>query len=809
MVGAPIKKAAQALELFLRSLPEDSFFNVVSFGSSYDSLFPKSQPNSQSAISAALSFAQNMAANYYGTEIYQCLKWVFENKRNDMPTSVFLLTDGSVWNVDQITELVRSKVEESDDLRLFSLGIGSQVSHNLVETVARAGKGYAQFVTDYNKDGFEKKIIGFLKNALRPPIKDYKVEWTKNDVIEFEDDELSKNISEKPIISFFNEGGESLLPLPPADDFLSRLQFRQSPYDIPPIYQGVRLIVYCILAKGVEPKKSITLSAMSQDGPMRLEIPVDPVTLQGTKMHTLAARKLIQNLEDGTSFLHKHQKYRGKQVPYSVVRNQIISLGKTYSLASRYTSFIAIDERDVDITKEQDYKPLQMMVPNYISSNCGFGSIQSNYPKFGLGSNYSQKNYQNIGLNQPNLSQVGGFAFPISAQPQAFRYNVPNSRPVGGFTVTQSEVVNAPQSQFGGFAVATHAQSQAVNSRVAFGFRPPTQTASQSLFESNTSNDNEFGPVALTSQPLFGTNVLNNNRYSGFASGFRQATQTASQPLFGSNTSNNNEFGSVVQTASQPLFGTNMSNNNGYNGFEPATQTANSGGFGSTIQTTSQPLFGSITSNNSGFGTKTKTDGQSLFGGFGQPQFSEFGHQSLSSNHSQIQPSGFECTANIQPQEANINILNSSTQNQTLCGYQQMSQSGSVFTSNSTDIPQQKNEPTNPTLETLCNFLRFQSFDGKFLPSEEFYAYFKKDKTENNNLKEYCIKNNIDETIWTTSIAIGYLEIIMSSKYGEESELCKEKAERWLEKISGSEKTKVVEIAKEWIRKWVNHFQNK
>ncbi|CAG8712748.1 4371_t:CDS:2, partial [Dentiscutata heterogama] len=150
MHGAPIKKAAQALELFLRSLPEDSYFNVVSFGSNYDSLFPKSQPNSQSAISAALSLAQNMAANYNGTEVYQCLKWVFENKRHDMPTAVFLLTDGSVWNVDQIAELIRSKVEENKDLRLFSLGIGSNVSHNLVETVARAGKGYAQFVTDCN-----------------------------------------------------------------------------------------------------------------------------------------------------------------------------------------------------------------------------------------------------------------------------------------------------------------------------------------------------------------------------------------------------------------------------------------------------------------------------------------------------------------------------------------------------------------------------------------------------------------------------------------------------------------------------------
>ena len=37
----PMKKAAQALELLLRSISEDCYFNVVSFGSCHDSLFPK------------------------------------------------------------------------------------------------------------------------------------------------------------------------------------------------------------------------------------------------------------------------------------------------------------------------------------------------------------------------------------------------------------------------------------------------------------------------------------------------------------------------------------------------------------------------------------------------------------------------------------------------------------------------------------------------------------------------------------------------------------------------------------------------
>ncbi|CAG8838564.1 29139_t:CDS:2, partial [Gigaspora margarita] len=174
MRGGPIKKASETLQLLLLSLPEDCFFNVVSFGSHFDSLFTKSQPYSEISFSKALKHAQEMDANYGGTEIYNPLKWAFKNSRNDVPTSIFLLTNGQVYNVDQIVELIKScKEKKKNDLRLFSIGIGDSVSHHLVESVSRAGKGYSQFVT--NNEQMDKKILGMLKNAIKPPIKDYNI----------------------------------------------------------------------------------------------------------------------------------------------------------------------------------------------------------------------------------------------------------------------------------------------------------------------------------------------------------------------------------------------------------------------------------------------------------------------------------------------------------------------------------------------------------------------------------------------------------------------------------------------------------
>src|ERR1051325_3107596 len=231
----PMKKDAQALELLLRSLPEDCYFNIVSFGSRHDSLFPKSQLYSETSLSKAISLAQTMTSNYGGTEIFAALKWVFENSRNDMPTSVFLITDGEVWNVDQTAELVRENEEKKkDDLRLFSLGIGDSVSHNLVESVARAGKGYAQFVT--NNERMDKKVIGMLKNALKPPIKDYKITWTDTDYTELAESVTPMEV-DKPTISFMSDETEP--PSPPPSNIFTDIRIRQAPYFIPPIYPGV------------------------------------------------------------------------------------------------------------------------------------------------------------------------------------------------------------------------------------------------------------------------------------------------------------------------------------------------------------------------------------------------------------------------------------------------------------------------------------------------------------------------------------------------------------------------------------------
>src|SRR6185369_7646529 len=114
----------------------------------------------------------------------------------------------------------------------------------------------------------------------------------------------------------------------PADDFYKNIKINKAPFEIPPLYSGVRFVVYAIFAKGVQDCKTIELTAYSHNGSMNFEVPVDPVKLEGSKFHTLAARKLIQDLEEHRSVLHNNT----NGVRHSEVRKAIVSLGKFLQL---------------------------------------------------------------------------------------------------------------------------------------------------------------------------------------------------------------------------------------------------------------------------------------------------------------------------------------------------------------------------------------------------------------------------------------------------------------------------------------------
>ena len=82
MDGDRIDQAKSALILFLKSLPENSQFNIVSFGSVFEKMYDDSVPYTDENIEKTIENIEDFEADFGGTEIGQPILHIMENISN-------------------------------------------------------------------------------------------------------------------------------------------------------------------------------------------------------------------------------------------------------------------------------------------------------------------------------------------------------------------------------------------------------------------------------------------------------------------------------------------------------------------------------------------------------------------------------------------------------------------------------------------------------------------------------------------------------------------------------------------------------
>lgn len=110
MAGRYITCAAKTLQLFLRSIPNGCYFNIIGFGSYYKSLFETSQYYNQETLELATGYVKSLDADFGGTELLPPLQHVFNQPPiagGGYTRQVFVLTDGAVSNTQQVIREVR------------------------------------------------------------------------------------------------------------------------------------------------------------------------------------------------------------------------------------------------------------------------------------------------------------------------------------------------------------------------------------------------------------------------------------------------------------------------------------------------------------------------------------------------------------------------------------------------------------------------------------------------------------------------------------------------------------------------------
>ncbi|XP_039679647.1 von Willebrand factor A domain-containing protein 5A-like isoform X2 [Perca fluviatilis] len=298
MAGSRIKSARETLLLLLKSLPIGCYFNIYSFGSSYEHIFPESVEYSQKTMEEALKKVEEMQANLGGTEILEPLKHIYSQPCiPSQPRQLFVFTDGEVCNTKEVINLVR---KNSGSHRCFSFGIGEGASSALINGLAKEGGGHAQFITD--TDRMQPKVMQSLRFALQPAVIDISVEW-----------DLPK--------------GVSVTALSPP---------------ITALFQGQRSLVYAQLtgqsSEAAEGCVMVKYSLAGHPSQNQLHFSLKPAEDTGLTVHRLAARTLIRSLE------MEGRESGGEQE--EGVKKKVVELSVPSGVSSAFTAFIAVNKGD-------------------------------------------------------------------------------------------------------------------------------------------------------------------------------------------------------------------------------------------------------------------------------------------------------------------------------------------------------------------------------------------------------------------------------------------------------------------------------
>ncbi|CAG9312779.1 unnamed protein product [Blepharisma stoltei] len=295
MKGEKIKMAKEATLIFLKSLPEKSKFNIISFGSYYTPMFKKSVEYSEDSLAEAIEKLNKFKADMEGTNIYDPLLSIYESSPNSKyPRSIFLVTDGEVLQPERVIQLI---FDNSESSRVNAFGIGKDVSTELVKSCAKAGGGLHSFIK--NLKDMSGEMINVLKKCMMPAISNLHMTSKENIVY--------------------------------------------SPQKLKNIYYGERLTIYAHLGN-IIPTQEILLECFDTKADEKITFSVNfGNKIEGNDVFKLWAKNRIDEFT---------------VLETTGNTQNIVELSVKYQLISKYTAFIAVKKNTSSAGGEMELREI-------------------------------------------------------------------------------------------------------------------------------------------------------------------------------------------------------------------------------------------------------------------------------------------------------------------------------------------------------------------------------------------------------------------------------------------------------------------
>ncbi len=303
MSGESMSQAKKSLRKALSLLTSKDRFNIIEFDDDFTSLYPDSLAVTQARLAEANDFITKMEADG-GTEIKPALDNAFEQKAKEgYLKQIIFLTDGSIGNEEELFDDIKVKLGNS---RLFTIAIGTAPNVYFMRQSAKFGRG--TFTHINNIEMVDKQISDLFAQLKNPVLRDVTISLAGDKGIEY------------------------------------------FPKVIPDLYLGEPLMVYIKHKNSANSKIIIKGKLLDQEWKREIQYS-SLATSEG--IAKLWAKSKIDHLMD--------QKIVG--VDEATIKKQVTPLALKYGLMSKYTSFVAVEEK---ISRPEGESLHQKDVPNLL-----------------------------------------------------------------------------------------------------------------------------------------------------------------------------------------------------------------------------------------------------------------------------------------------------------------------------------------------------------------------------------------------------------------------------------------------------------
>jgi Ca-activated chloride channel family protein len=294
MDGDPLTQVRLAMKLCLSSMRSEDRFQVIRFANTAERFAPAPLAVSEENLRKALAFVDTMAAGG-GTEFLPALELALKAPRDPARARIVVfMTDGYIGYEAEVLRYMRAN---RGGASVFAFGVGSSVNRYLIDGMARLGGGEPYVLLGRSDEN--AVIQRFFRTVSRPALTSLEVDFGGLDVKEVTPRRPHDLFADRPVVlaGRFERGGQGEVTL--------RGQLAGKPFS---------------------QKLQVRLPAAA-DGAGG---PASPALGQ------LWARRTIGELMD------IHDSDPEAQRP---MEKRVTELALAYGLMSKWTSFVAIDER--------------------------------------------------------------------------------------------------------------------------------------------------------------------------------------------------------------------------------------------------------------------------------------------------------------------------------------------------------------------------------------------------------------------------------------------------------------------------------